>query len=247
MEVLEIALDGRTSSERNMVRVKGGSIISSNPNCTSMRSGVLNLKGSPFTFSSENSFVSFGCNIIATITETGQQVVGCKSRCNTSLLNGARNSSSGFNHCTSSIPYGIKVFNVDFASTDNKVLEGCNYAFLSDNSRPEIESFYTLGKLGFVPVVLDWQIYNWTNGWREMLDSSKNRQDFHCDFVYHSSSFCYYGSIDDFVDNLISNQCPEDISLLKCNCAKDTKEILIFPPDVKVNVPYLLVSILSIQ
>nr|POE94003.1 wall-associated receptor kinase-like 8 [Quercus suber] len=94
MEVLEIALDGRTSSERNMVRVKGGSIISSNPN----------------------------------------------------------------------------------------------------------------------------YIY-WTNGWREMLDSSKNRRDFHCDFVYHSSSFCYYGSIDDFVDNFISNQCPEDISSLKCNCA----------------------------
>ncbi|KAK7853238.1 hypothetical protein CFP56_036402 [Quercus suber] len=182
MEVLEIALDGRTSSERNMVRVKGGSIISSNPNCTR----------SPFTFSSENSFVSFGCNIIATITETGQQVVGCKSRCNTSLLNGAH-----------------------FASTDNKVLEGCNYAFLSDNSRPEIESFNTLEKLGFVPVVLDWQIYTGPMvGVRCLIPPKIDETS-----IVIFSSFCYYGSIDDFVDNFISNQCPEDISSLKCNCA----------------------------
>ncbi|KAM3732435.1 hypothetical protein ACB098_11G060900 [Castanea mollissima] len=219
MEVLEIALNDRRSAKRNMVRVKGGSIISSNPNCTSMRSGVMNLKGSPFTFSSDNSFVSFGCNIIATLTETGQQVVGCKSRCNTSLLNGARNSSSGIKHCTSSIPYGLKVFNVDFASTDNKVLEGCNYAFLSDNSRPEIESFNSLEKLGFAPVVLDWQIYNWTNGWREMLDSSNNRRDIYCDFVYHSSSFCYYGTIDEIFYQERSNHCSSDISSLECYCA----------------------------
>ena len=33
-------------------------------------------------------------------------------------------------YCTSSIPFGLQAFNVDFASTDIKVLEGCNYAFL---------------------------------------------------------------------------------------------------------------------
>ena len=117
-----------------------------------------------------------------------------KSRCNTSLINWAHNLGSGFNHCTSSIPFGLQAFNVDFVSTDNKVLEGCNYAFLLDNSRPEIlESIKIMEKLGFNPVVLDWQIHNWTNGWREMLDSFNNRQDFQCDF--DTSSFGSYGVI----------------------------------------------------
>ena len=127
--MIEIALTGISSLTENTARVKS-SIISSNPNCMSMRCGVMNLKGTPFTFSSfDNHFVSFGCNIIATIAETDDEIVGCKSHCNTSLINEARKG-SGFNHCTSSIPFGLQAFNVDFASTDIKVLEGCNYAFL---------------------------------------------------------------------------------------------------------------------
>ena len=137
MELLEIALSGRSGLTKNMVYVKGDSLISSNPNCKSIRTRVMSLKGSPFTFSySNNFFISFGCNI--TIEETDEEIVVCKSRCNTSLINRAPNSGSGFNHCTSSIPFGLQAFNVDFVSTNNKVLEGCNYAFLSDNSRLEI-------------------------------------------------------------------------------------------------------------
>ena len=221
MEVLEIALERITSSDGNTVRVKGGSIISSNPNCTSMRSGVTNLKGSPFTFSSfYNYFVSFGCNVIATIADTDQQVVGCKSRCNTSLINGARNSSSGFNHCIGPIPEYLQVFNVDFASTDNKVLEGCNYAFLTDGSGLEMLEFIkTVEKVDFIPVVLNWQIYNWTNGWREMLDSFDNRRDFQCDiYTFPTSSSNYYWSEAKSFHNTISKHYDE-ISSLICNCA----------------------------
>ena len=99
--MIEIALTGTSSLTENTVRVKS-SIISSNPNCTSMRSGVMNLKGTPFTLSSsDNHFVLFGCNIIATIAETNDEIVGCKSRCNTSLINGGCNLGSGFNYCTS--------------------------------------------------------------------------------------------------------------------------------------------------
>ena len=128
--MIEITFTGTSDLTENTIRVKI-SVISSNPNCMSMRCGVMNLKGTPFTFSSfDNHFVSFGCNIIATIAEPDDEIVGCKSHCNTSLINEARNSGSGFNHCTSSIPFGLQAFNVDFASTDIKVLEGCNYAFL---------------------------------------------------------------------------------------------------------------------
>ena len=95
------------------------------------------------------------------------------------MINRARNSGSGFNHRTSSIPFGLQAFNVDFVSTNNKVLERCNYAFLLDNSWPEVlESIKIVEKLGFSLVLLDWQIHNWTNGWCEMLDSFNNRQDF---------------------------------------------------------------------
>ena len=205
MEVLEITLTGRSGLTDNTVHIKGGSVISSNPNCMSMRTEVMNLKGSPFTFSySNNFFVSFGCNIIATIKETDEEFVGCKSRCNTSFINKARNSGPSFNHYTSSIPFGLQAFNVDFVSTNNKVLEGCNYAFLLDNSWPDIlESNKIVEKLGFIPVVLDWQIYNWTNGWCEMLDSFNNRQDFQCDF--DTSSFGSYKDDAKFLYNTISN------------------------------------------
>ena len=37
MEVLEIVLSGRSGLTKNTVRVKGGSLISSNPNCKSKR------------------------------------------------------------------------------------------------------------------------------------------------------------------------------------------------------------------
>ena len=130
MEVLEITLIGRSGLTENIVRAKGDLVISLNPNCTSTRIEVMNLKGSPFTFSySNNFFVSFGCKKIATNEETNEEIVGCKSRCDTSLINKALNSGSGFNHCTSSIPFGLQAFNVYFVSTDNKVLEGFNYAF----------------------------------------------------------------------------------------------------------------------
>ncbi|KAK4594102.1 hypothetical protein RGQ29_017966 [Quercus rubra] len=166
MEVLEIAPPIGSYLAPGRVRVKGGSIISSNPNCTSMRSGVMNLNGSPFTFSYfVNYFVAFGCNVMA-IVETDEELVGCRSYSNTSLINGARNSGSGFNQCTSSIPdISLKVFNVSFLSTDDKPLEGCNYAFLHEHNPWEglPGSIKTVEKLGFTPVVLDWRIYNWTN------------------------------------------------------------------------------------
>ena len=45
-------------------------------------------------------------------------------------------------------------------------------------SRPEmLESIKTVEKLGFIPMVLDWKMYKWTNGWREMLVSFNDRRD----------------------------------------------------------------------
>ena len=217
MEVLEIAPPIGSYLAPGRVRVKGGSIISSNPNCTSMRSGVMNLNGSPFTFSYfVNYFVAFGCNVMA-IVETDEELVGCRSYSNTSLINGARNSGSGFNQCTSSIPdISLKVFNVSFLSTDDKPLEGCNYAFLHEHNPWEglPGSIKTVEKLGFTPVVLDWRIYNWTNGWREMVYSFNNERDFYCTFesfvplghyFFDEKSFHY--TIPEHYNEILSMEC----------------------------------------
>ena len=40
-----------------------------------------------------------------------------------------------------------------------------------------LESIKTVEKLGFIPMVLDWKMYKWTNGWREMLVSFNDRRD----------------------------------------------------------------------
>ena len=64
-------------------------------------------------------------------------------------------------------------------------------------SRPEmLESIKTVEKLGFIPMVLDWEMYKWTNGWREMLVSFNDRRDIF----------------------LVINQCiPVNLSVFFCN------------------------------
>ena len=80
-------------------------------------------------------------------------------------------------YCTSSIPFGLQAFNVDFASTDIKVLaRGMQLCFLI--SRLEmLKSIKTVEILGFIPMLLDWKMYKWTNGWHEMLVSFNDRRD----------------------------------------------------------------------
>jgi hypothetical protein len=132
MEVLEINITSRALYAGSTVRVKS-SIISSNPSCTSMSSGGgVNLKGSPFTFSGRwNTFISVGCNNFAMMTETDPMVIGCKSNCDTSLINDEGNTCSGYNCCETTIPSGLQTFNVSFLSKDDKKgQEGCRYAFL---------------------------------------------------------------------------------------------------------------------
>ena len=200
MEVLEIPINGRGLDEGNTVRVKSP-IISSNPSCTSMSSGGdVNLKGSPFTFSETgryrngggNKFISVGCNNFAMMTETDPMVIGCKSNCNTSLINDEGNTCSGYNCCETTIPSGLQTFNVSFLKDDKKGQEGCRYAFLADEEwlNYNISLPFSVEKIDFIPVVvLDWRIYNWTKGSLQMLESfTTNRQDSACAFYSTPSS-----------------------------------------------------------
>jgi hypothetical protein len=140
MEVLEINITSRALYAGSTVRVKS-SIISSNPSCTSMSSGGgVNLKGSPFTFSGRwNTFISVGCNNFAMMTETDPMVIGCKSNCDTSLINDEGNTCSGYNCCETTIPSGLQTFNVSFVSKDDKKrARGMQVCFLSRRRMVEL-------------------------------------------------------------------------------------------------------------
>ena len=223
MEVLEINISDTSYWANNKVRVKS-SIISSDPSCPSKSSGGgVNIKGSPFVFSYEmNTFISVGCNNLATIVGAEPTVFGCRSQCNSSSMNGERNSCSGLKCCKSTIPSGIQVSHVDFKniddnltreSTDDKNFQkGCKYAFLVETNwfTSQINHPFSVEKIDFIPVVLDWQIYKWMNNSHEMLESFNNRQDFYCDFYNNSLVMC---TMTRFEPNLIS-----DFLSFSCGC-----------------------------
>ncbi|KAL4598539.1 hypothetical protein ACB092_11G066000 [Castanea dentata] len=222
MEVLEISSNDAYWSN-NEVRVKN-SIISSDPSCPSKSSGGgMNIKESPFVFSEEmNTFISVGCNNLATIVGADPVVFGCKSHCNNSSMNGESNSCSGLKCCESTIPSGLQVSSVDFKNIDDNFTrssgddknfpEGCKYAFLveADWFSSHMNHSFAVEKIDFIPVVLDWKIYEWMNNSHEMLESFNNRQDFYCDFYINNR---YIHTMDRFVPNLISN-----FSSFSCGC-----------------------------
>jgi hypothetical protein len=196
MEVLEISIQTSRRYADNTVLVKSP-IISSNPSCTSMSSGGgVNMKGSPFTFSVSNNFISVGCDNSAIMTETDPMIIGCKSNCDTSLINDKGNTCSGYNCCEATIPSGLQTFNVSFPSTDDKKgQEGCRYAFLAEEEwLYNISLPFSVEKIDFIPaVVLDWRIYNWTKGSLQMFESFTNRQGFACRlYSTPGSNYEYY-------------------------------------------------------
>ena len=217
MEVLEVNITDTDTWAYNTVRVKS-SIISSDPSCPSKSSGGgVDIKGSPFVFSQKNTFVSVGCNNLATIVGADPMVFGCRSHCNSSSMNGERNSCSGLECCKSTIPSGIQVSHVDFKNiTDNLTREstddknfpkGCKYAFLveADWFSSHTNHSFSVEKIDFIPVLLYWEIQKWMNNSHEMLESFNNRQDIYCYFYTRLGTDLYGLEIDRFMPNLISN------------------------------------------
>ena len=189
MEVLEIIVNDTNQWAINMVRVKS-SIISSDPSCLNKSSGGgVNIKDSPFVFSDKgNTFISVGCNNLATIVGAEPMVFGCRSHCNSSSMNGEYDSCSGLNCCKSTIPSGIQVSHVDFKPIDDKNFQkGCKFAFLVEadwfsshitHFPSHINHSFSVEKIDFIPVLLDWGIYKWVKNSHEMLESFNNGQDF---------------------------------------------------------------------
>lgn len=221
MEVLEINIIDINTWAINTVRVK--SSIVSDPNCRSKSSGGgVSIKETPFVFSDKNTFVSVGCNNLATIVGAEPVVFGCRSHCNSSSMNGERNSCAGLKCCKSTIPSGLQVSHVDFkniddnltgkSTDDKKFQKGCKYAFLveADWFPSHINHSFSVEEIDFIPVVLDWRIYKWMKNSHEMLESFNKRQDFYCDFYNNNR---YIHTMDGAKPNLISN-----FSSFSCAC-----------------------------
>ena len=180
MEVLQIDISSDESERDSTVLVKSPIIYSNY--CRNRNGGTVNLTGSPFVFSrSLNMFTAVGCDNFATMTAIEPMVVGCKSECNVS--NSYRSEElkcSGVDCCQSTIPSRLKVFSAEFRSKDNQSPGSeCKYAFLAD--KKWFESIITVptsvGNREYVPVVLDWEIYNSTQNSIQMYKSMQHKSE----------------------------------------------------------------------
>ena len=178
MEVLEIKIPNPINvddsysyyNEPGIVRVKMPSIISLNCTSTGAINGGVNMKGSPFYFSSyRNKFISVGCNNIALMTGSDPAVlVGCNSVCDNRTMIEGEAKCSGFNCCQTTVPYGNQVFNANFKRKDekNEGIEKCKYALLAEEEWFDsniTNPSYEVPLLEDVTVVLDWTVSNFTD------------------------------------------------------------------------------------
>ena len=116
--------------------------------------------------------------------------------------------------------FRYSVSHVDFKPIDDKNFQkGCKYAFLveADWFSSHITHFpslinhsFSVEKIDFIPVLLDWGIYKWMKNSHEMLESFNNGQDFYCDFYNND---IYIHTMDISAPNLISN-----FSSFSCAC-----------------------------
>ncbi|KAF2291278.1 hypothetical protein GH714_022148 [Hevea brasiliensis] len=137
---------------------------------------------SKFTLSfSRNMFIAVGCDSYAWVRDYwgDTYATGCLSICytNDSVVNG---SCSGIGCCQTSIPKGVKNFNITVTSYNNhtRVMDfnPCSYAFVVEDG---IYKFSTLDLVNFqkegFPVVLDWAIGN-----KNCKEARKNTTAYAC-------------------------------------------------------------------
>ncbi|GMY19677.1 wall-associated receptor kinase-like 8 isoform X2 [Fagus crenata] len=194
MEVLSISIRDPHSSYFDPGVIRVNMPIISSSNCNGSRSGGVNMRGSPFFFSSyRNRFISVGCDNLAVMTGIDPMVVvGCKSDCNTNMIDNKEVKCSGFNCCQTTVPTGIQVFDVDFRRiNEGKASEECKYAFLADRrwlGSNNTDPSYDVQFLEHVPVFLEWMASsNFSN-----MESSKDLRRRNADWDYTTYGVKYY-------------------------------------------------------
>ncbi|KAI6697099.1 hypothetical protein NL676_017218 [Syzygium grande] len=125
----------------------------------------VSLRSSPYSFSQPGNFLAtVGCNNLAVMAETASAFVGCASHCDGGGLGNFSNC-SGVGCCRTSIPSGLREFDVTFKRISDHdtvaVGEECRLAFLADKQWLEFnesKDLRMLREMEYVPGVLEWGI-----------------------------------------------------------------------------------------
>ena len=160
LEVLQIELEKGTVKVRNPITFW---------NCGQRPvQEAANLTKTPFVFSQKkNRFTAVSCDILAIMKSAtdgnhSKTVGACMSICDNSSAE-RETSCNGMNCCQTTIPMNLKVFTTEFVTERRG--EKCMYAFLVDQDWFQVSrsgKFSDIYEMENVPVVLEWQIYNWT-------------------------------------------------------------------------------------
>ncbi|CAK7345818.1 unnamed protein product [Dovyalis caffra] len=136
------------------------------------RNTVVDLEGSPFSFSRWNYFIARGCDNLALMNQNQSTIGGCISICDKNSES-AMTTCTGINCCQTKIPSYLKVFNVTLKGVDDgkgkREDTECRYAYLVYqiwiNERAygigyygQNEAPYYMRDRDYVPVELDWGI-----------------------------------------------------------------------------------------
>ncbi|KAK8510589.1 hypothetical protein V6N12_055516 [Hibiscus sabdariffa] len=163
IEVLNISLDGQ-------LRILSRSTSYDCYNASGYREWFYPwLQLSEFSINSDkNKFTAIGCDTYARVEGfLGQRyATGCLSLCN-NITDVSDGSCSGIGCCQTSIPKGVRSYNITLESYDNHVAvlpeNPCSFAFVAENDNYTFSSSDIRG-FGFqdriFPVTLDWKIGN---------------------------------------------------------------------------------------
>ncbi|MFQ6669657.1 hypothetical protein Gotur_034820 [Gossypium turneri] len=177
IEILDISLDGQ-------LRI----LADGSYDCYNKSGATRNVRyrlklGKFFINNTRNKFTAIGCDTYARVEGFSVQryATGCLSLCNN--INDVSNGScSGIGCCQTSIPKGVKSYNITIESYENHadVLpeNPCSYAFVAENdnytfSTSDLRGFDFKDKL--FPVTLDWTI-----GKKSCKEAKRDTKSFAC-------------------------------------------------------------------
>ena len=136
-------------------------IFSSCTNSITTSIEIVDLAGSPFSFSYHNRFIAIGCSIYASMKSPhGYVIAACISACKKFAPYSYSQGCYGFKCCQTTIPWYPKVFNATIETRNTAIIEQeCKYAFLVEQNWFKAHETNTIElevqNISYVPVVLE--------------------------------------------------------------------------------------------
>ncbi|EEF49265.1 kinase, putative [Ricinus communis] len=176
----------KVKSEILKISLEESTLLLKSPVISSNCSGVvgetgegLNLKGSPFYFSTENAFTAMGCNSFTYIADPMPTFMGCWLNCDHKRTSGeVENRHNDRDYCQGMVVSGLQVWNISIERYDYAVESDgrrCRLAFLAEESwfgEHIKKSSVELEKIKSVAVLVDWFFEG---------DDETNKETVYCD------------------------------------------------------------------